>query len=50
MVSVVMLGDGMMPAMVPVKLLAAQMRALECVSVGMVKYLCLKNMELQIIV
>ncbi len=48
MASVVMLGGGMIPAMALVKLSAAHMRALDGVSVGIVRYLCLKNTVLQI--
>ncbi len=42
MASMVMLGGGMIPAMALVKLLAARMRA-DGVSVGIVRYLCLKK-------
>ena len=40
---VVMLGGGMIPAMASVKLSAARMRASDGVSVGIVRYLCVKN-------
>ncbi len=48
MASVVMLGGGMIPAMALVKLSVARMRASDGVSVGIVRYLCLKNTVLQI--
>ncbi len=48
MASVVMFGGGMMPAMADVKLSTAQMSASAGVSVGMVRYLCLKNTVLQV--
>ncbi len=48
MASIVMFGGGMLPVMADVKLSAAWMRASARVSVGMVRYLCLKNTVLQV--
>jgi hypothetical protein len=48
MASVVMLGGGTMPKLAYVKFFAAQMSASARVSVGMVRYLCLKNTVLQV--
>jgi hypothetical protein len=48
MASVVMLGGGMTPVMVGVRLSAVRMRASAGVRDGMVRYLCLKNTKLQI--
>ena len=46
MASVVIFGGGMTPASALVRLSAAQIRASAAVSVGIVRYLCLKNTEL----
>ncbi len=48
MASVVMFGGGTTPAMADVKLSADRMSASARVSVGMVRYLCLKNTVLQV--
>ncbi len=48
MASVVMFGGGMTPAMADVKLSAAPISAPARVSVGMVRYLCLKNTLMQV--
>jgi hypothetical protein len=48
MESVVIFGDGTTHAMAGVKLSAARMSASDRVSVGMLRYLCLKNTVLQV--
>jgi hypothetical protein len=48
MVSVVPFGGGMTPAKADVKLSTAWMSAFARVSVGMVRYLCLKDKVLQL--
>ncbi len=48
MASVVMFGGGRTPAMADIKLSAAWISASAGVSVGMVRYLCLKNTVLQV--
>ena len=48
MASFVMVEGGMLPDIAAVRSSAALIRASAGVSVGMVKYLCLKNTELQV--